>query len=396
MLVRRKQKLKDDQRPVPHMLPWQVTECERRGLSNSGTAELAKFSKLSAKMVELSLQETGRNPTVRGTVPNELSAVSSPLLWPSTCVHKIAPPAESAGRVGTAAQSPAVAVATPLNQPQPHDKPCESRGPSYWNELRCTLGYWLARARISGSVAVRNLGGYSVPTQNDHQLATFRARIVSRLVIAAQRTGELQQVLALIRKRTAPFIARWTHRVATTAQFLAAQKSAEQRLLKDAPSLQRLRYVCANNFRLLTTRATAFSAVMVKRFAEFKVRRASVERDLRLWTFMGMATLLSLLAVAVISSVRHYAPTHDTTKHIDQHTPSSVSSSVPATQSILQPHRNPVARANSAAASAVVPHPARTSLAPKPRVRKARRRAADDYVAPNTYVYYGNKGKPAR
>jgi len=369
MLVRRKQKPKDDQRPVPHMLPWQVTECERRDLSNSGTAELAKLSKLSAKMVELSLQETGRDPTVRGTVPNELSAVSPPLLWPSTCVHMVAPPAESARRVGAAAQNPAVAAATPLNQPQPHGKPCESRGLHYWNELRCTLGSWLA---------------------------TFRARIVSSLAIAAQRTGELQQVLALIRKRTAPFIARWTQWVVTTAQFLAARKSAEQRLLKHAQSLQRLRYRCANNFRLLTARAPAFSAVMVKRFAEFKVRRDSFERDSRLWTFMGMAALLSLLAVAVISSVRHYAPTHDTTKHIDQHTPSSVLSSVPARQGILQHHRNPVAHANSASANAVVPHPPRTFLAPKSRIRKTHLREDDDYVAQDTYVYYGNKGKPAR
>ena len=389
MLVRRKQKPKDDQRLVPHMLPWKVTERERRGLSNSGTEELAKFSKLSAKMVELSLQETRRNPTVRDTVPNELSAVSSPLLWPSTCVHTIAPPAESAGRVGTAAQNPAVAAATPLNQPQPQDKPCESRGPDYLDELRRTLGNWLARARVIGSAAVRNLGGYSEPTQKAHQLATFRARIFGSLAIAAQRIGELRQVLALIRKRTAPFIARWTQWVATTAQFLAARKSAEQRLLKQ--SLQRLRYRCANNFRLLTARAPAFSAVMVKRFAEFKVRG-----DSRLWTFMGMAALLSLLAVAVISSVRHYTPTHDTTKHIDQHTPSKVSSSVPATQGILQPHRNPAAYANSTAANAVVPHPARTFLAPKSRIRKTHLREDGDYVAQDTYVCYGNKGKPAR
>jgi hypothetical protein len=396
MLVRRKQKPKDDQRLVPHRLPWQVTECERRGLSNSGTEELAKFSKLSAKMVELSLQETRRNPTVGDTVPNELSAVSSPLLWPSTCVHTIAPPAESAGRVGTAAQNPAVAAATPLNQPRPQDKPCESRRPDYLDELRRTLGNCLARARVIGSAAVRNLGGYSEPIQKAHQLATFRARIFGSLVIAAQRSGELQQVLALIRKRTAPFIARWTQWVATTAQFLAARKSAKRRLLKRAQSLQRLRYRCANNFRLLMARAPAFSAVMVKRFAEFKVRRDSFEGDSRLWTFIGMAALLSLLTVAVISSVPHYTPTHDTTKHIDQHTPSNVSSSVPATQGILQPHRNPVAYANSTAANAVVPHPARTFLAPKSRIRKTQLREDDDYVAQDTYVYYGNKGKPAR
>src|SRR5260370_4931177 len=126
MLVRRKQKPKDDQRPVPHMLPWQVTECERRDLSNSGTAELAKLSKLSAKMVELSLQETGRDPTVRGTVPNKLSAVSPPLLWPSTCVHMVAPPAESAARAGAAAPNPAVPAATAPDPPHPHPQPAES------------------------------------------------------------------------------------------------------------------------------------------------------------------------------------------------------------------------------------------------------------------------------
>ncbi len=396
MMLRRKQKPNDDEQLVPHFLTWQATKCEGGGLSNSGTAELTKFSKLSAKMVELSLQDAERDPTLQGTVPNELSAVSSPLLWPSTYVQRVAPLTESAGRSATAAQNTAVAAATPLNQPQPHGKSRASRIPNYWNEVRCTLGYWLARARVSGSAAVRNLGGYWESARNDHQPARFRARIFGSLAIAAQRTGEVQQVLALIRERTAPFGARWTRWVATTAQFLAARKSAGRRILMHPQPLQRLRYVCGNKFRLLTAPAPAFNAVMVKRFAELKVRRESFKLDSRLWTFMGMAALSSLLAVGVISSVRHYTPTPDTPKHIDQRTPSDVSSSIPATQGISQPQRNPVAHANSAAASAVVAHPTRAFLAPKSRIHKTRLREHDDYVAQDTYVYYGNKGKPAR
>src|SRR6266566_5658536 len=105
MMLRRKQKPNDDEQLVPHFLTWQATKCEGGGLSNSGTAELTKFSKLSAKMVELSLQDAERDPTLQGTVPNELSAVSSPLLWPSTYVQRVAPLTESAGRSATAAQN---------------------------------------------------------------------------------------------------------------------------------------------------------------------------------------------------------------------------------------------------------------------------------------------------
>src|ERR1035437_447486 len=88
MLLRRKQKPNDDEQLGPHVGTWQATEREEVGRSNSGTARFAEFSRLSAKMVELSLQEAQRDLTLRGTVPDKLSAVSSPLLWPSTDVQR--------------------------------------------------------------------------------------------------------------------------------------------------------------------------------------------------------------------------------------------------------------------------------------------------------------------
>ena len=400
MLLRRKQKLNDDEQLVPHVLTWQPTECEEVGRSNSGTAQSAKFSKLSAKMVELSLQEAQRNPTLRGTIPNKLSAVSSPLLWPSTDVQRIAQPrAESAGRPGTAAQNAVVPAATPLNPPQAHGTPRESRIPNfavlysratimlremtnYRNEVPRTLGDWLARVQASGSSAVQNLHGCWKSVQKDHQLATFRARILGSLTIAAQRTALL--------------IGRWRRWLATTAQFLAARISAKLRILTQSQPSRRWIHACQNNFRVLTTRAPAVCAVMEKKFAAWNLRRESMKLDSRLWISMGMAALSALLALSVISSVRRYAPTPDAPKHIDRYTPSDVSPVIPATQGISQPRRSPVAHANGAAASAVVAHPNGAFLAPKSRIHKTRLREHDDYVAQDTYVYYGNKGKPAR
>jgi hypothetical protein len=267
MLPRRKQKPNADEQLIAHVLTWQATECEEVGRSNSGKAQLAKFSKLSAQMVELSLREAAHDPTLPGTVSNKLSAVSSPVLRPSTDVQRIAKlPAESAERQGTAAQNAAVAAPTPLNLPQSHGTPPR------------TSRHRLARLRVSGSAAVRNLCGYWKSAQKDHQ-ATFRARILGSLTIATQRTE-------LIRQRTALLIGRWSRWVATTAQFLV---SANLRILAHSQPLRRLKHACRNNFRV--ARAPAICAVIEKKFAAWNLSRESVEPDSRLWISMGMAAL---------------------------------------------------------------------------------------------------------
>ena len=80
MLLRRKQTPNDEEQLIPHAWSWQATEREEGGRSNNRTPRVAKFSRLSAQMVELSVQQAQRERTLRGTVPNNLSSVSSPLL----------------------------------------------------------------------------------------------------------------------------------------------------------------------------------------------------------------------------------------------------------------------------------------------------------------------------
>lgn len=287
MFLRRKQKPDEDEQLIPHAWSRQATEREEVGRSKSGTARFAEFSKLSAQMVELSLQEAQRDLTLRGTVPNKLSAVSSPLLWPSTDVQRIAePPAESAGRPETTARKATAAAATPVNLPQAQWTPRELRIPNfavlysratvilrettnYWNEVPRTLGFWLARLRDDGSAAVGNLCGCWKSVKKDHRLATFRARILGGLTIAAQRTG-------LIRQRTALLIGCWRRWTATTAQFLAERISAKVRIIRQSQPLRRLRHACGKNLRVLTARAPVVWAVMEKKFVAHRSSRPVV------------------------------------------------------------------------------------------------------------------------
>ena len=249
MFLRRKQKPNDDEQPVPGVWSWQATEREEVGRSKSGTSS-AEFSKLTAKMVELSLQEAARQR--RRRVPEKLSAVPSPLLRPSFDVERTPEGlAESAGRPRTGA------AAAPRTRPLADETPgglrvasfavLYSRGTiilremtNYWNEVLRTLVSWLARLRLTASAVVGNLRDRWKSVQKDHRLATFRARI-GHLTIAAQRTE-------LIRQRNALLIGSWS-RWRTTAQFLAERLSARLRILANSQPSRRLRYGWRKNLR---------------------------------------------------------------------------------------------------------------------------------------------------
>jgi hypothetical protein len=206
MFLRRKQQPTDDEQPLPHVWSWQTKTPEEVGRSRIGTAPLVKVSKLTAKMVELSLREAQRDRTFRGTVPNKLNAISSPLRWPSTDVQRLTPPPTGrAGRPGTAPQEGAVAEAAPLNPSQAHGTlgglrianlaVLYSRATiiirgmtSYWNEVPRTFGSWLAELRVTSSAVVENLCDCWKSVHNDHRLATSRARI-GRLTARVDNLG---------------------------------------------------------------------------------------------------------------------------------------------------------------------------------------------------------------
>ena len=160
-----KQNRDEDERRLPDVRTRKSVESEKAGLRKNGTAEVAKFSRLSAQMVELSLQRAQRDPALHEASPAKLKevssssplgdalpvkpkAVSEPLPWPS-------------------------ASTAPLQAPEPEAAPLESKIPQYWpnywkdvrRNVRRNAENWLAGARVSGLAAVRILSEHAKSAQ---------------------------------------------------------------------------------------------------------------------------------------------------------------------------------------------------------------------------------------
>ena len=153
-------------------------------------------------------------------------------------------------------------------------------------------------------------------------------------------------------------------------------------------------------------------ALLVESAKACRLRAQGVlQRDSRVWASMGMAALSALLALGLISSVRHYG-----SDRVEAH-PTSASAVPTAAEATAAPSNSPVLSKPSMAAKAAdrkpspveqaratkyiavanqptVPQKKEASSAKKAKVR--RNRDEDDYVAKDTYVYYGNSGKPSR
>jgi hypothetical protein len=124
--------------------------------------------------------------------------------------------------------------------------------------------------------------------------------------------------------------------------------------------------------------------------AEWTLNQRRLARDSRLWTSVGMAALSALLAVAFISIVRHYATESLPSRYMSREI-------VTVTSSAVKPlSAEPPGEVDAKAVQELRPksvQSARAHAAPvRPKsVPKSRRTEDDDYVARDTYVYYGNR-----
>jgi len=135
--------------------------------------------------------------------------------------------------------------------------------------------------------------------------------------------------------------------------------------------------------RILLARATS----------QWKLKR-DLLHDSRLWTSMAMAALSALLALGLISTVRHYA-TDALPSHLS-HADSSPASNLPPAAKVA-PVKTTANRAHpiQRVSQPRLTQPKRIDRAPviKPTPRRSE---DDDYVARDTYVYYGNKANGSR
>ena len=264
MLLRPKQTPHDEGRLTPRMWSWQGTQREEVGRSEAGIGRFAEFSRLSARMVELSLQQAQRDLTLRGALPNKEAPGSWPFLGTSIDAQKLAqPPVENAGIPGTVAGKAAVNGTAHLDPQPAHGTPREWRSPNLavlYSRTRVMIRgmthYW------RGSAAIGNLRRCWKSAQKDHRFSIFRARILRGLTLASQHTD-------YIRQRTALLIGHWSRRGARTFQFLTDQTSARVKILTQSKPLQRLKHACPE-LRMLMARLPAVCAVIKNKFASAK------------------------------------------------------------------------------------------------------------------------------
>lgn len=128
----------------------------------------------------------------------------------------------------------------------------------------------------------------------------------------------------------------------------------------------------------------------------------AVRRNARLVNSLAMATLSALLAWGLIAAVRHYDPADMAAGH--GATPSSLSAdsapvnarsapTAPATPVVAKDVDSGARRNQARAAShtSAKPTPVVQAADRKTIRRQAHRSGDDDYVAPDTYVYYGKR-----
>jgi len=137
--------------------------------------------------------------------------------------------------------------------------------------------------------------------------------------------------------------------------------------------------------------------------------RQMAQRDSRLWASMGMAALSALLALAFVSAVRHYGPDRVEAQPTVTIPPASaaavqsnsvVSSKPNTTAKSIDPKPTPIAQRQAirqvTSPAAAVPQQKELAALSTPNHRVRRNSEEDDYVAKDTYVFYGSSGKPSR
>ena len=256
MLLRPTQKSQDEGRLTPRAWSWLGTQPKEVPRSKSGTGQSAELSRLSAKLVELSLQQSERDLTLRGPAPNNVTPGSWPFLGTSfdsqrpaqTLLEYAETSAKVAGKVavnGTARLSPQPASGTLREWRSAKFAGLYSRMTAM---MRGMTSYW------TGSAAVGNLRRYWQSLQKDQRFAIFRARILSRLTLAAKHTDHARQRAALL-------IGHLSRRSARTFQFLTDRISARVKILPHSKPAQRLRNARLK-LRMLMARLPGVCAVI--------------------------------------------------------------------------------------------------------------------------------------
>jgi hypothetical protein len=149
---------------------------------------------------------------------------------------------------------------------------------------------------------------------------------------------------------------------------------------------------------LLAASALRAKIITARQLSSSKIRRERMAIDSRLWASMTMSAIAAVIALVIVSVVPHYAarslPSRilNTNPSVNANVSAPVATGPAPAQKTVTPVRKTTTvtstQTTAAKTDSVKADPAKSAANPKPK-----HVAQDDYVAPNTYKYYGNGSK---
>jgi hypothetical protein len=411
MLARRKRRQGDEEELlVPHGLIWQATEQQMAPPSPVSAAPVRNEEPPRAIARPDPPPEQLSQSTPETSKKQKLGAISPPLAWPSPKIQEIARAARSRVSMPNA-RGPSFAEPAAVADALTTTRHAESRQvlrQKLASKVRIQREKFLAaflRCRATTTAALSAMKDAAATVrakaQGIHQLletrkqlrkwqehtAEFQAPLLPATFtdegVKPPRTGFQGLALFTALKRGTVQGATWV-----STQGMRVFRTLRESTNSSAQAARRFQIKL--KLQLPRTAALGYSWVRWNEAA----RSHLAQQDSRLWTSMAMAGLSAVLALVLVSALRGYSP---------DNTPSKVSASTPATP--ISPPGIAAAEPSHVGATSSQAHASplvkRTSVStpvsqtsPRKIVRRrVRHHEEDDYIARDTYVYYGPNGK---
>jgi hypothetical protein len=152
---------------------------------------------------------------------------------------------------------------------------------------------------------------------------------------------------------------------------------------------------------LLAASALQTRIITGRQLAEWRLRRERMAIDSRFWASMTMAAIAAIIALVIVSVVPHYAAKSLPSRLLNTNPSVDANVAAPAAATATPVHKVDAPLQKTAAtsrtqATASKSDSARADSANAAANPKPKHIVQDDYVAPNTYKYYGSGSKASR
>jgi hypothetical protein len=338
--------------------------------------------------------------------PIQAVPIATPIVPPVQILQASAPQVQVEGSMARSVQVHSSPAAEPLAANLPTSRPrVEDRLVPKSSEITEALALAFARLRSVGKTAWQSLGSFSgKAVQRGRQ--TVQSLELGEGMARAGKQGQ-----NLLRGG----ITKTGHYARTTGSALGAFSRAGASRVQQISARVRTASTAANgdvvrpaNTRpstpsrvrvLLATSALQTRIIVAQQLSAWRMRRERMAIDSRFWASMTMAAIAAIIALVIASVVPHYAARSLPSRLLNTNPSVNASVAAPAAANSAPVHR-PYALARKGATgtqtTASKTDSAKTNSAQVAANPKPKHGTRDDYVAPNTYKYYGTGSKSSR